>query len=94
MTDKHKQEVTRLKQIFENYKQQVENEILPCYFAEDGVMHLKKEEKRLRAFLKFMGADDEILQEISMLITETEQLLHDILDIVDIERKNLGGCHD
>lgn len=88
-TNTYLNEIERLKNIFESFKEQVESEKLPCYFAEDRFTKLKKQEKRLKAILKCMNAEDFILEELDELITQTEQFLHDILDIIDIERKQI-----
>ena len=87
MNEKYKQEIERYRQAFQYFKRQVENEKLPCYFAEDSITQLKKQEKRLRAILQYMNVEKEVIEELNLLINETEQFLHDILDIIEIERK-------
>lgn len=88
-TNAYLNEIERLKSIFECLKEQVESEKLPCYFAEDRFTKLKKEEKRLKAYLKCMNAEYFILEELDNLIALTKQFLQDILDIIDIQRKQI-----
>lgn len=85
--NKHLSEINRLRQIFENFKEEVISEKVPCFFAEDKFIKLKKTVKRFRAVLSFMGADDDVIEEINLLVNETEQFLHDIQDINDIDKK-------
>ena len=89
MNNNYIEEIRRFRRIFEKYKQQVESEQLPCYFAEDKVTKLKKEEKRYRALLTYLKVDKELIEELDTLINETEQFLHDILDIIEIERNQI-----
>ena len=86
MNEKYKQEIERYKQTFQYFKRQGESEKLPCYFAEDSIRQLKKQEKRLRTILQYMNAENEVIEELDILINETEQFLNDILNIIEIER--------
>ena len=86
-TDKYMNEINHLRGVFENFKEEVVSEKIPCYFAEDKFIKLKRMEKRLRTILLIMNADDDVINEINLLINETEQFLHDIQDINDIDKK-------
>ena len=70
----------------ESIKENVSNEEIICYFAQDRVENLLKEEKRLKVIFQEMNIENEIIDNINTLIYETKQFLSDIVDMIDIEK--------
>lgn len=82
----HRTLIAQYKYRLENIKEKVSNEEIICYFAKEPIEKLLKEEKRLKVIFEEINTDKEIIEEITDLITETNQFLKDIVNIIDIER--------
>ncbi len=74
--------ISQYENCLENIKKKVSNEEMMCYFAQDHIETLLKEEKRLKKVFEEICVATEIIEEIDSLITQTKQFLNDIIVII------------
>ena len=87
-------EISRLKNRFNKLKQQIENEKIHLYCAQDLANDLLKEMSRLTNYMVYLNIPQNLNKEFLSLISQTRDLYFDIADIVEIERNQIlgGNC--
>ncbi len=77
-------EINKLQNELENIKDKVSKNELILYFAKDDTEALLEEEHSLKAIFKDVGADQEYMDKLNRLITQTKQFIEDLDDLISL----------